>query len=180
MKGIFASEPKDKKLTQSAPKKTSTLSVKKPSSVKPEKSEKKVVVRRAEPAQPGEIQELFRVQKKSIDWSKHFGVNKRMYSDPFDTRVFNTKRNLADNVDVVENKISGVEDKILEDAVKLTGARGDEGLDSIREGVLRRLEAAYSLEKMRSALETFKNSVNADVTEKPELHGSSAHFCSLY
>lgn len=89
-----------------------------------------------------------------------------MYANPFDTRVFNTKRNLADNLDAVENRIGGVEDRILEDAVKLTGARGDEGLAAVRDGVLRRLEAAYSLEKMRSALEEFKNSVNSN-TENP-------------
>lgn len=141
----------------------------------------KKVVRRAEPSRPGEIAELFHVQKKNIDWSKHFGVNKRMYANPFDTRVFNTKRNLADNLDVVENRIGGVEDRILEDAVKLTGARGDEGLDSIREGVLRRLEAAYSLEKMRAALEEFKDSVSPVVTENPSSSttGESSTFLSI-
>jgi len=98
-------------------------------------------VRREEPHQPGEITELFRVQKKDVDWSKHFGVNKRMYENPFDTRVFNTKKNLADDLEAVDDKISGVEEGILDDALKLTGARGDQGIAVIRDGLVRRLEA---------------------------------------
>lgn len=127
----------------------------------------KKVVRRAEPSRPGEISNLFRVQKKSIDWSKHFGVDKRMYVNPFDTRVFNTKRNTADNINEMGERIKNAEDKILEEALKYTGAHSDDGIGGVREKDIQYLNAAYKLEKMSETLENFKKYINDIGTDAP-------------
>lgn len=64
----------------------------------------------------------------------------------------------------MENKIGDIEEKIIDDALKYTGAHTQRNGDvnRVKSKVIQRLEAAYSLEKMKSALEEFKNLIKPD------------------
>lgn len=96
-------------------------------------------------------------------------LDKSQYEIPFDTRVFhNDKRfsyDIGSNIDKIENKIGNIEDKIIDDALKYTGAHSggnNEDVGKVKSEVIHHLDAALSLEKMRSALEEFKNSMKSD------------------
>ncbi|GLH01470.1 Uncharacterized protein GBIM_07612, partial [Gryllus bimaculatus] len=68
-------------------------------------------------------------------------------------------------LDGVDSKLRGMEDLIVNEAVKYTGAH--EGatdpreVQEVKDKILARLAAAYSLEKMRLALREFKSSLQA-------------------
>lgn len=245
LKGIFgtaetSTQPPKKKGSEKKP-----TEIKKQNATKPEVTkhvEVKKLVRRSQPLtkeeiyppiRNEEIKNLFHVKKKSmdkksIDWSQYFGINKRsqnwlrddtrrraeshflamknkrysneranignvnfldksQYEMPFDTRIFNNKKRFSydidSNIDKMENKIGNIEEKIIDDAVKYTGAhsgKSNEDLSKVKNEVIHHLEAAYSLEKMKNALEEFKNSIKSEknfrkdenkkpVTESPKM-----------
>ena len=162
------------------------------------------------------------IDKKSIDWSQYFGIDKRSkqnwlqndylkraeshfltpknkrlsldrsksnflneyhqseYEMPFDTRRFNKKGNgygsdIGNNIDNVENKIVDIEEKIIDDALKYTGSQmevNSEDLNKVKSKVIQHLEAAYSLEKMKNALEEFKNLIKPSGKD----HGNGNNF----
>ncbi|XP_004535824.1 uncharacterized protein LOC101456487 [Ceratitis capitata] len=117
-------------------------------------------------------------QKKSIDWSKYFGIDRKKkavnglsfhYKDS-DASVDDEDLN-AEKIDSMEKKLQSIEDFIIDGTIKYTGAH--EGItdpDEIRrlkDHVLSRLATAYSLEKMRRALEKLRQLVD---TENHLLH----------
>lgn len=115
------------------------------------------------------------VKKKSVDWSDYFGIDKRK------KKSFNRKR--ANNDWLIEqymnqhemargptpididSKFLDMEDAILDQLIKYTGAhegvRNPEQLRQIKQKILTQLAAAYSLEKMRRALDEYRSTVDA-------------------
>nr|CAD7259475.1 unnamed protein product [Timema shepardi] len=115
-------------------------------------------------------------------------INKKqeMFAQPFDTRIFdadtyvkNTHKyapskkinsgqeinNEGARIDNMNNKLKNIEDLIINEAVKYTGAHegstDSEEIQAVKDKVMSRLAAAYSLEKMRRALGEFKSSLQA-------------------
>ncbi|KAK6618084.1 hypothetical protein RUM44_002526 [Polyplax serrata] len=223
LKGIFGTSTSTTVPPKKGTKKKPTEILKKQNVTKPavtKLQESKKVVRsvnkvsqeRVLPLQQNEeIVNLFKVNKKSlnkksIDWSQYFGIDKRSqqnwlnndyvtraeshfltpkskryyaddrgnlgrvsdYQMPFDTRRFNKKsypNDIGNNIDKVETKIGDIEEKIIDDALKYTGAHSgvaDEDLAKVKGKVIQHLEAAYSLEKMKNALEEFKNLIKPE------------------
>ncbi|XP_017049849.1 uncharacterized protein LOC108093958 isoform X2 [Drosophila ficusphila] len=128
--------------------------------------------------------------KKSIDWSQYFGLDrkkksaqkneefkKRSETDSSGNNDDNDedespeeekkKRDLdVEKLDSMDRKLQSIEDFIIDETIKYTGAH--EGLNSkedirrIKDHVLSRLATAYSLEKMRRALDKLRRSVEND------------------
>ncbi|XP_077292860.1 uncharacterized protein LOC143915913 [Arctopsyche grandis] len=134
------------------------------------------------------------LKKKSIDWSKYFGIDKRKKkSSPFYNFQMNRAKRFMSSfnlpqqkessthpendsvekrspkkidplkLDSMDNKLKNMEGLILDDALEYSS--DNEELDTkeeqeIKEKILSRLAAAYSLEKMRKALKEFKQSLS--------------------
>ncbi|KAL0268572.1 UNVERIFIED_CONTAM: hypothetical protein PYX00_010457 [Menopon gallinae] len=111
-------------------------------------------------------------------------LDKSQYEAPFDTRIFNSKKkfyNVDKNIDRMERKLGNIEEKIIDDAVKYTGAHTgtpNEDMRKVKSEIVHHLEAAYSLEKMKNALEEFKNSMKSEKnfpeTEEPKTETQKA------
>lgn len=101
------------------------------------------------------------------------------YEAPFDTRIFNSKKkfyNVDKNIDRMERKLGNIEEKIIDDAVKYTGAHTgtpNEDMRKVKSEIVHHLEAAYSLEKMKNALEEFKNSMKSEKSFQEEAEPKS-------
>ncbi|XP_065345368.1 probable serine/threonine-protein kinase kinX isoform X1 [Cloeon dipterum] len=133
------------------------------------------------------------IKKKSVDWSQYFGMDKRRSLDEMDDderkmmeRYYRTfalattlkrKRSTPITVqsgdpklDDMEHKLRVMEDLIVDEAVKYTGAHQgtDDPVDvkKVKDQVLKQLAAAYSLEKMRQGLAEFRSSLNENSEEK--------------
>lgn len=69
----------------------------------------------------------------------------------------------ASNLDEMDDKLKNIEDLIIDEALKYTGAHEGETdpkeIQEVKDKVISRLAAAYSLEKMRRALSEFKTSL---------------------
>lgn len=134
------------------------------------------------------------LKKKSIDWSKYFGIDKRKKkSSPFyNFQINRAKRFMSSfnlphqkessshsendsiekrdpkkidplKLDSMDNKLKNMEGLIVDDALEYSS--DNEELDTkeeqeIKEKILSRLAAAYSLQKMRKALKEFKQSLS--------------------
>ncbi|XP_017066632.1 uncharacterized protein LOC108104836 isoform X2 [Drosophila eugracilis] len=126
--------------------------------------------------------------KKSIDWSQYFGLDRKKKSslknedlkkrsetdsssnnddeeDNESSEAEKKKRDFdTEKIDSMDKKLQSIEDFIIDETIKYTGAH--EGLNSkddirrIKEHVLSRLATAYSLEKMRRALDKLRRSVD--------------------
>ncbi|XP_037714745.1 histone acetyltransferase KAT6A isoform X2 [Drosophila subpulchrella] len=126
--------------------------------------------------------------KKSIDWSQYFGLDRKKKSvqkkedlkkrsendssandddeDDDESSDAEKKKRDFDNekLDSMDKKLQSIEDFIIDETIKYTGAH--EGLNSkddirrIKDHVLSRLATAYSLEKMRRALDKLRRSVD--------------------
>nr|CAD7428779.1 unnamed protein product [Timema monikensis] len=129
-------------------------------------------------------------QKRTLNTPRihEHSINKKqeMFAQPFDTRIFdadtyvkNTHKyapskkinsgqeinNEGARIDNMNNKLKNIEDLIINEAVKYTGAHegstDSEEIQAVKDKVMSRLAAAYSLEKMRRALGEFKSSLQA-------------------
>ncbi|XP_070068454.1 uncharacterized protein [Drosophila takahashii] len=126
--------------------------------------------------------------KKSIDWSQYFGLDRKKKSaqkneelkkrseadsssnnddedDNESSEAEKKKRDFdSEKLDSMDKKLQSIEDFIIDETIKYTGAH--EGLNSkddirrIKDHVLSRLATAYSLEKMRRALDKLRRSVD--------------------
>ncbi|KAI8127408.1 hypothetical protein FF38_02278 [Lucilia cuprina] len=123
--------------------------------------------------------------KKSIDWSKYFGLDRKKKAMPVvnDNKDDEMKKRNTDEdtsvedinkkkkrkldpakLDNMNKKLQAIEDFIINETIKYTGAH--EGIDNpeeiqrLKDRVLSRLATAYSLEKMRRALEKLRQSVD--------------------
>ncbi|XP_011302825.1 uncharacterized protein [Fopius arisanus] len=140
---------------------------------------------------PGKTKEhLIEIKKKSVDWSQYFGIDRRrkkasllarpgtqeqddewmlqryyktmadnLQSPPKDLeRIGGEKR---DKLDQMDEKLKNVKNVIIEDAVRYSAADDDADPQEVKDVVMARMAAAYSLEKMRKALNEFRNSIAA-------------------
>ncbi|XP_013108167.2 cyclin-dependent kinase 11B isoform X1 [Stomoxys calcitrans] len=132
------------------------------------------------------MEDLTMRSKKSIDWSNYFGLDrkKKAMSIGDSSKTTDMKKRDAEegvppsvaedsdkkkrNIDPtkLENmnkKLQAIEDFIINETIKYTGAHegiGDpEEIQRLKDRVLSRLATAYSLEKMRRALEKLRQSV---------------------
>nr|AAN71561.1 RH30075p [Drosophila melanogaster] len=127
--------------------------------------------------------------KKSIDWSQYFGLDRKKKSlqkkenlkkrsdtdsstnndeeddEDDSSEAEKKKRDFdAEKLDSMDKKLQSIEDFIIDETIKYTGAH--EGLNSkddirrIKDHVLSRLATAYSLERMRRALDKLRRSVD--------------------
>lgn len=117
---------------------------------------------------------------------EHMQSKKAILEQPFDTRVFDTdifartaqsgnskKSNQLENseqseetrIDNMDAKLRNIEEVIVNEAVKYTGAHegtsDTKEIQEVKDKVLAHLATAYSLEKMRQALREFKSSLLA-------------------
>ncbi|XP_068147040.1 myb-like protein X isoform X4 [Drosophila tropicalis] len=120
--------------------------------------------------------------KKSIDWSQYFGLDRKKKSlneaqekkrsesdnDDNDSNVEKRKRDLdPEKLENLDKKLQSIEDFIIDETIKYTGAHegainSKEEIRKIKDHVLSRLATAYSLEKMRRALDKLRQSVEAE------------------
>ncbi|XP_055921632.1 DNA ligase 1 isoform X1 [Eupeodes corollae] len=117
--------------------------------------------------------------KKSIQWSKYFGIDRRKKSgyesgdskkqESIDDDEIDEEKRRKKNVDPerlnnMGKKLQSIEDLIIDETVKYTGAHegiaDPEEIARLKDHVVSRLATAYSLEKMRRALEKLRQSVD--------------------
>lgn len=115
--------------------------------------------------------------KKSIQWSKYFGIDRRKKSGYDNASPKNTmedeeneedkrkKKNIdPERLSNMGKKLQSIEDLIIDETVKYTGAHegiaDPEEIARLKDHVVSRLATAYSLEKMRRALEKLRQSVD--------------------
>ncbi|CAH0562406.1 unnamed protein product [Brassicogethes aeneus] len=126
------------------------------------------------------------IKKKSIDWSDYFGLDRRKKADNNEWLIERyhkamktaskrnvqvkekntTDRDLADRleedekIEDIDRKLKNMEDTIVDDTLKYTGAHqgatDSKQVQQVKNKVISRLAAAYSLEKMRNALGEYK------------------------
>ncbi|XP_058054755.1 uncharacterized protein LOC131206276 [Anopheles bellator] len=133
---------------------------------------------------PGDIGEF--KTKKSIQWNKYFGIDRRKKSGHdspsaspgnYPLSFYKTydedrkKKNVnQDKLESMDRKLKNIEDIILDQTVKYTGDH--EGLtepgelQKLKDKVVARLATAYSIEKVRRTLEKLKESVNGEPNYK--------------
>lgn len=138
------------------------------------------------------------ISKKSVDWSDYFGIDKRhkkskteddgwlldQYLKAYsisaktiknsegeskpDHSHFEIDKKSSDDIDA---KLRAMEDMIVDQTVKFTGAHegmtDSEEIQAVKDRVIDQLAAAYSLEKMRKALNEFKTSMAAQKSSEP-------------
>lgn len=134
-------------------------------------------------------------KKKSIDWSDYFGLDRRKKSedsldsdwlmDRYYKAIMKRKQVEKDgnNIDEstsrfdddkklmeMDNKLHNIEESLIDDTLKYTGAH-EEPLDPkesryVKDRIISRLAAAYSLEKMRRALGEYRRVFVEDKTPK--------------
>lgn len=179
-----SSEEEDKKKKRAVKKKRSNLEVVK---------EDQII--------PGDLTDF--KKKKSIQWSKYFGIDRRKKSIGYlnnrysnimkkqsyddyqphnfknhdDIPLHNFKVHDEPNNDeqmkkdqeqlrTMNDKLKTIEDLIIDETVKYTGAHesltNPDDIRRLKDYVLSRLATAYSLEKMRRALEKFQESFEAE------------------
>lgn len=137
--------------------------------------------------------------KKSVDWSNYFGIDKRskksLGKSPNDEWLLDQYlnaysisakaiKNPSSNddgdaaldidkktSDDMDAKLRAMEDMIVDQALKYTGAHegvvDSEEVQAVKDRVIAQLAAAYSLEKMRKALSEFKSSIAAQKASAP-------------
>lgn len=96
-------------------------------------------------------------QKKSVDWSQYFGLDRKKKSSRVEEEL------TPEKIDKMDKKLQLIEDAVLSETVKYTGSQTDvtsiADLRRIKENVMSNLAIAYSLEKMRQALNTLRQSI---------------------
>ncbi|XP_051163610.1 midasin isoform X2 [Leptopilina boulardi] len=126
------------------------------------------------------------VKKKSVNWSDYFGIDKRKKKSTFmpkpgsqnqDDEWFleryyktmaenlkseNDKDERKDKLQQMESRLKHIKDLIIQEALNVEGT----DIEEIREKVLSRLAAAYSLDKMRKALNEFRDAVAQRESQK--------------
>lgn len=139
------------------------------------------------------------MSKKSVDWSNYFGIDKRRKKstikpgndewllDQYLKAYLISARAVKDpnesndetdeiettgkNSDDMDSKLRAMEDMIVDQALKYTGAHegetDPEEIHTVSYRVMAQLLAAFSLEKMREALREFKSSIAAQKASVP-------------
>lgn len=141
------------------------------------------------------------ISKKSVNWSEYFGIDRRRkkslsnsINDEWLLNQYLKAYNLADSAvkdnddryneveprfdipkqkgsDDIDAKLRAMEDLIVDQALKYTGAHegvtDSKEVQEVKDKVISQLAAAYSLEKMRRALSEFKSSIAAQKSTSP-------------
>lgn len=151
-----------------------------------DKKKKRAIAEKSSPEIVNEDQiipgDLTDQKKKSVQWSKYFGVDKRskkslnlangkyrsmMRERPEEDEIDRKKKQIDDHqIDSMDEKLKNIEDLIIDETVKYTGAHDGiadpKDVQKLKDHVISRLATAYSLEKMRKALENLKNTVDTE------------------
>uniref|UniRef100_A0A1L8DTB7 Putative ubiquitin-protein ligase/hyperplastic discs protein n=1 Tax=Nyssomyia neivai TaxID=330878 RepID=A0A1L8DTB7_9DIPT len=134
---------------------------------------------------PGDL--IDETRKKSIQWSKYFGIDRKKKSayinDKYKSMMKKTeeeyplqhfrhhderekKQVSEEKLENMDQKLKNIEDLIIDETIKYTGAHegisDPEDIQRLKDHVISRLATAYSLEKMRKALEKLKDSVETE------------------
>ncbi|GAB0094242.1 uncharacterized protein DMENIID0001_095020 [Sergentomyia squamirostris] len=138
---------------------------------------------------PGDL--IDETRKKSIQWSKYFGIDRKKKSGRYLNDKYSSMMKRSEeeyplkhfhrhdgseerekkqvNEEKLENmdqKLKNIEDLIIDETIKYTGAHegisDPEDIQRLKDHVISRLATAYSLEKMRKALERLKDSVDTE------------------
>lgn len=126
---------------------------------------------------PGDLSDF---KKKKAVWNKYFGYDKRkksvnwakddkyqsMTGQANDEGGRSKKQMDPEKLDSMGEKLKNIEDLIIEETVKYTGAHegvsSPEQIQKLKDHVISRLATAYSLEKMRRALDHLRDSVDTE------------------
>uniref|UniRef100_A0A6B2E8S2 Putative calponin similarity domain-containing protein n=1 Tax=Phlebotomus kandelakii TaxID=1109342 RepID=A0A6B2E8S2_9DIPT len=137
---------------------------------------------------PGDL--IDETRKKSIQWSKYFGIDRKKKSayinekyksmmkkseeeyplqhfHRHDSGAEREKKQVSEEkLENMDQKLKNIEDLIIDETIKYTGAHegisDPEDIQRLKDHVISRLATAYSLEKMRKALERLKDSVETE------------------
>lgn len=136
------------------------------------------------------------VKKKSINWSDYFGIDRRKkstggnevnndwllkkyleaYGIGKDKDAMMGIENQKKRPEDVDTKIKAMEDSIVDQAIKYTGAHegitDSKEIQEVKDRVIAELAAAYSLEKMRRALGELKASMAAQKASASPSHNT--------
>uniref|UniRef100_A0A0A9X073 Uncharacterized protein n=1 Tax=Lygus hesperus TaxID=30085 RepID=A0A0A9X073_LYGHE len=126
------------------------------------------------------------LKKKSIDWSQYFGLDRKKKSSDWMVDQYLRQYGLSplakrmpqqQTADDVDSKMLAMEDMIVDQAIKLTGAhegtKDPKELKRVKEKLEADLRTAYNLEKMRLALGEFRESIAAQKAVAPSSHSIS-------
>lgn len=126
------------------------------------------------------------IKKKSVDWSQYFGIDRRKKkasllarpgtqdqddewllqqyyktmaenlkpSERVANKESSEKRNMLQQID---SRLKSLEDLIIEEPLRYTGSRDAIDIQKVKDNIMARAAASYSLEKMRRALNEFQN-----------------------
>lgn len=130
---------------------------------------------------PGDLSDF--KKKKDVRWEKYFGYDRRkkrdwangkyksMIRQPLPTTGEEDEKRKKKQVDPekinsMDDKLKNIEDLIIEETVKYTGAHegvsNPEEVQKLKDHVISRLATAYSLEKMRRALDRLHENVDSE------------------
>lgn len=129
---------------------------------------------------PGDLSDF--KKKKDVRWEKYFGYDRRkkrdwtngkyksMIRQPLPTGEEEEKRKKKqvdpEKINSMDDKLKNIEDLIIEETVKYTGAHegmsNPEEVQKLKDHVISRLATAYSLEKMRRALDRLHENVDSE------------------
>ncbi|XP_015522489.2 uncharacterized protein LOC107226248 isoform X1 [Neodiprion lecontei] len=128
------------------------------------------------------------IKKKSVDWSQYFGIDRRKKkanllarpgtqdqddewllqqyyktmaenlkpSERVANRDSSEKRNMLQQID---SRLKSLEDLIIEEPLRYTGSRDAIDIQKVKDNIMARAAASYSLEKMRRTLSEFQNNI---------------------
>ncbi|XP_012274531.1 uncharacterized protein LOC105696547 [Orussus abietinus] len=131
-----------------------------------------------------------KVQKKSVDWSQYFGIDRRkkkaaLLARPgtqnqdyewllqryYKTMAENLKTPEAtdekdgsekrDKLQQMDDRLKNIKNLMIDEALKYTGSEDNTDSQEVKDKIMARLAAAYSLEKMIRALNELRNNVVA-------------------
>jgi len=145
--------PKEQKVT---PKKA-TEATRKPSAKAKQENKEKV------PDEPL-TEKPIDVKKKSINWQDYFGLDRRKKSDLDNEwlidryhKAVGEKRSTNTKLNEMDRKIQNIEETFIDDALKFTGAHSGttdpKEIQEVKNHIISRLAAAYSLDKLRQAIQ---------------------------
>nr|QTE34469.1 pacifastin [Cataglyphis nodus] len=144
---------------------------------------------------------FIQVRKKSVDWSQYFGIDRRKKKATF-TAGHNTQNqddewmlqryyeNMAENLkpkndenegkenlEQMDSKLKYIKDLIIEEALKYANLEDETDLQKVKDKLMARMAAAYSLQKMRKALNELRNNVAAQKeAEKMQENNQTSNF----
>ncbi|XP_011877808.1 PREDICTED: stress response protein NST1 [Vollenhovia emeryi] len=128
---------------------------------------------------------LIQVRKKSVDWSQYFGIDRRkkkatftagqgtqkqddewMLQRYYENMAENLKQNdeneQKDKLEQMDTKLKYIKDLIIEEAMRYATSEDEADLQKVKDKLMSRMAAAYSLQKMRKALSELRNTVAAE------------------